>query len=123
MIHPVRNQEIYFPGAIPGSAVTLCLDVLPKGVNQNMRGAGSRRSDLSPLEKRFIALTMAGYSRQQRAKIIGISESTLRRRLLSICDKLDVAGELELVLFALHYQLLDTAEVSPRPATGKDLPR
>lgn len=63
---------------------------------------------LTPFERQIIALTVAGYSSQESAKRVGISEPALKRRLSRICDKLRVANPLELILFALHRQLIDT---------------
>jgi DNA-binding CsgD family transcriptional regulator len=68
---------------------------------------------LITLEKQIIALVVAGYSSAESAKIIGISEPAIRLHLTGICDKLRVANQFELILFALHYQLVDTCETSP----------
>ncbi len=65
------------------------------------------------LEKQVIALTVAGYSSQETAKRIGTAEPALRLHFTSICDKLRVSNEFELILFALHHQLVDTNETSP----------
>ena len=56
---------------------------------------------------------MAGYSIEQSAKRIGISEPAFRLHLTSICDKLRVPNQFELILFALYHQLIDTYEISP----------
>jgi DNA-binding CsgD family transcriptional regulator len=68
---------------------------------------------LIPLEKQVIALVVAGYSNAETAKRIGIREHAIRLHLTGICDKLRVSSQLELVLFALHHQLIDTLEISP----------
>jgi DNA-binding CsgD family transcriptional regulator len=70
-------------------------------------------SGLTQLEKQVVALTVAGYSSQEAAKRIGISEPSTRLHIASICDKLCVSNQFELVLFALHHQLVDIEEMSP----------
>ena len=65
------------------------------------------------LEKQVIALIVAGYSSQEAAKRIGISEPATRLHVTCICDKLRVSNQFELVLFALHHQLVDIEEISP----------
>jgi DNA-binding CsgD family transcriptional regulator len=61
-------------------------------------------------EKQIIALAVAGYSSQETAKRMGISLSAIRLYITRICDKLRVSNQFELVLFALHHQLVDTDE-------------
>jgi DNA-binding CsgD family transcriptional regulator len=70
--------------------------------------ASEKDFDLTPLERQIIALTVAGYSTQESAKRVGVSEADLERHLSKICDKLRVSNLLELVLFALHRPLVDT---------------
>jgi DNA-binding CsgD family transcriptional regulator len=68
---------------------------------------------LIPLEKQVISLVVAGYSSAESAEILGISEPTVKLHLASLCDRLRVSNELELILFALHHQLIETHETSP----------
>jgi DNA-binding NarL/FixJ family response regulator len=70
--------------------------------------ASEKDFDLTPFQRQIIALTVAGYSSQDSAKKIGISERALKRHFSKICDKLRVSNPLELILFALHRQLIDT---------------
>jgi DNA-binding CsgD family transcriptional regulator len=83
--------------------------------NEEPLSVASSRKDfgLIPLEKQVIALTVAGYSSEESAKRIGISDAALRLHLTSICNKLRVSNQFELILFALYHQLIDTYEVSP----------
>jgi len=69
--------------------------------------------DLTPVEKQAIASIVGGYSCEERAKIIGISEPALQLRISRICDKLCVSNEFELILFALYHHLIDFKEVPP----------
>ena len=70
--------------------------------------AGRNDFGLNPVEKQVIALTVAGYSSEEIAKRIGISEPAMRRHFTNICEKLQVSDQLELVLFAIYHQLIDT---------------
>jgi DNA-binding CsgD family transcriptional regulator len=65
------------------------------------------------LERQVIALIVAGYSSQEAAKRIGISEPATKLHITCICDKLRVSNQFELVLFALHHQLVGVEEISP----------
>ena len=75
--------------------------------------SGRKGFALIPLEKQVVALTVAGYSIEQSAKRIGISEPAFRLHLTSICDKLRVPNQFELILLALYHQLMNTCELSP----------
>ena len=78
---------------------------------------GGEHFDPTPLEIKVIALTAAGYSRQERARLLGMSRRTLHLHLLNIYSRLQVEGELEMVLFALYHRLIDTGEKSS-PCVG-----
>ena len=58
-------------------------------------------------------LAVAGYSSAEGVKIIGISEPAFRLHLTGICGKPGVSNQFELILFALHYQLVDANETFP----------
>jgi DNA-binding CsgD family transcriptional regulator len=81
--------------------------------NPSSDDANMKDSSLIPLEKQVIALTVAGYSSEESARIIGISESALRQRLTGICNKLNVSNQFELILFALHHRLVETYDSGP----------
>ncbi len=78
---------------------------------------GGEGFNLNPLEKQILTLTMAGYSLQERAGLLGMRQHALRIHLLKICDRLGVEGEFELILFALYHKLLDAWEISPPRAS------
>lgn len=52
-------------------------------------------------------LVCSGYTNREIARTLDGNETTIKRYLLSICDKLQVANRLELVLFAVHHGLLE----------------
>jgi DNA-binding CsgD family transcriptional regulator len=69
--------------------------------------ADEKRGGLNPLQQRIVTLTISGYSSQDIAKRLGISVPAAKRHLSRVCDKLHVSNPLELVLYALHYQLVN----------------
>jgi len=64
--------------------------------------------ELDPLQRRVVALAVSGYSTRESARILGINVTAAERCLSQVCDKLRVSNTLELVLFALQHQLVDT---------------
>lgn len=68
----------------------------------------SARQDfgITELELQIIDLVCGGYSNQEIAQALDGSESTIRRALLSIFEKLEVANRLELLLFTAQHELL-----------------
>lgn len=56
---------------------------------------------LTTRERRVIALVIAGYTNKDLARRLRIGESTARRYLTNVFDKLGVSNRLELVLFAI----------------------
>jgi DNA-binding CsgD family transcriptional regulator len=75
--------------------------------------AGRTTRGLKPLERRVIALAVAGYSSAESAQIIGISEPAFMLHLTGIYAKLGVSNQFEMILFALNFQLVDANESSP----------
>lgn len=59
---------------------------------------------LTPLETDAIALMMSGYSHKEMAERFHVSEVALKVFIATICDKLSVANEFELVFLALSHQ-------------------
>lgn len=82
--------------------------------NDGLSSSGAKSKDFGLLrvEKQVIALTVDGYSSEQIAKRIGISESVLELHVTSIYDKLRVSNQFELILFAVYYQLIDSYDPS-----------
>jgi DNA-binding CsgD family transcriptional regulator len=70
----------------------------------------SKDFGLLPREEQIIALTVDGYSTQETAERIGISEPALRLQLASVYQKLRVSNQFELMLFAVYHQLTDTSD-------------
>jgi DNA-binding CsgD family transcriptional regulator len=68
--------------------------------------------NLTPLDRQAIASILAGYPSEEMAARIGISEPALKLHIASICNKLGVSNELELILFTLHHRLHETLEFS-----------
>ena len=70
--------------------------------------AVEKSTELDPLQRRVVALAVSGYSTRESARILGINVTAAERCLSQVCDKLRVSNTLELVLFALQHQLVDT---------------
>jgi DNA-binding CsgD family transcriptional regulator len=70
---------------------------------------------LTQVEKRALALFMGGSLSEETEGRTGIGESSLRKSINRICNKLNLSNEFELILFALHHRLLDKHE-SPPPS-------
>ena len=96
--HGTRTLEKEFPMPNGGSF----------SVESSMKSFG-----LTPLEKEVIGLTATGYTIEERAQRIGISKPALRLHITSICEKLRVSNEFELLLFALTHQLINSSVVAP----------
>jgi DNA-binding NarL/FixJ family response regulator len=69
-------------------------------------GGGGRNFGLSSREMEVIALIVAGYTNQDLARKLGISENTAKHHLTNIFDKLGVSNRLELVLYAVDHGLV-----------------
>jgi DNA-binding NarL/FixJ family response regulator len=113
MPHPNLNQEIEISAEQLGSEGGFCLDELAGGAKEGQCSLPAGRNDfgLNPFEKQVIALSVAGYSSEEIAKRIGISQAAMRRHFTNICEKLQVSDRLELILFAIYHQLVDTNDV------------
>jgi DNA-binding NarL/FixJ family response regulator len=76
--------------------------LLPRPIN------GSARSSfgLTPREREVIAAVVAGYTNKDIAQKFSISQNTVKHHITNVFDKLGVCNRLELVLFAVEYQLL-----------------
>jgi DNA-binding NarL/FixJ family response regulator len=59
-------------------------------------------------ERRVISLVTAGFTDQDLAATLNISQARVQRHLTDVCEKLGVANRIELVLFAVDQGL--TAE-------------
>ena len=90
-------------------------------------GAPSRKDfGLTPMERQAISLTVSGYSSEESAIRIGISEQAFSQKLVAIFEKLNVSNCFELVLFAHYYDLIDVSPSGqtndPRPEIQTGLP-
>ena len=80
---------------------------MPTGASASIDG-GEKFAELSALERRILALTVRGYSTRESASKLGISATTVERHLSRVRGIFRVSNPLELVLFALHYRLVDS---------------
>ena len=71
-------------------------------------GAERKTFGVTPRELQVIARVVAGYTNKDMAKEFSISEQTVKHHLTNIFNKLGVSNRLELVLFAIAHNLVDT---------------
>ena len=81
------------------------------------------RLELMPVEREIIDLTVAGYSGGELARRVGVTEAVLQSHLASIFDKLCVSNEFEMILCALHDQLVEPDECATRGSIERTGPR
>jgi two-component system nitrate/nitrite response regulator NarL len=72
---------------------------------------------LTPRELEIIGMILGGYSNNDIAVKVSISEKTVKHHLTNIFDKLGVSNRLELALFALHHHLGVVAEPAGSPTS------
>jgi len=86
------------------------------GHSYNLEPPIPRQRDVEPnenklgitaLEKRIVSAVVAGYTSRECAEMMGVSQPSLRHYVASIMAKLRVVNRLELVLVALHNNLID----------------
>jgi two-component system nitrate/nitrite response regulator NarL len=70
--------------------------------------AARKRFGLTPRELEITTTIAAGYSNKEIAKRLTISEDTVKHHLSSIFDKTGVSSRLELALFAVNHQLVES---------------
>src|SRR5271157_479047 len=67
---------------------------------------GARTFKLTARELEVIETIVAGYTNKDIAQKFSISEQTVKHHLSNIFNKLGVSNRLELVLFAVHHQII-----------------
>jgi DNA-binding CsgD family transcriptional regulator len=63
---------------------------------------------LTPRESEIIACVAQGYRNREIAEKFGLSEDTVKSHLTNMFKKIRVSDRLELALYAIHHQLIDT---------------
>ena len=71
---------------------------------------GSKNYGLTPRELEIIMVAVSGHTNREIAKLFSFSEQTVKHHVTRIFDKLGVYSRLELTLFAIHHNLVDTSE-------------
>ena len=67
---------------------------------------GAKTFKLTARELEVIEAIVAGYTNRDMAQKFSIAEQTVKHHLTNIFDKLGVSNRLELVLFAVHHQII-----------------
>jgi DNA-binding NarL/FixJ family response regulator len=65
----------------------------------------SKIKKLTQIEAKIINLVSSGHTHKQIAKLIGVSERTVRYNLASLLDKLELKNRTELIAFAANYKI------------------
>ena len=84
-----------------------------------MNSASEEGFILSAQERRIIALIVRGFTNREVARTLGLSESTIKRRIVRMLGKLGVADRIELVLYAVSRGIIKGV---PNRRRGRSLP-
>jgi len=77
------------------------------GASQCLLEPNENNVTVTALEKQIISAVVAGYTSKESAGMVGVSQRRLRHHIATIMAKLGVVNRLELVLVALHDDLID----------------
>jgi DNA-binding NarL/FixJ family response regulator len=74
----------------------------------NVERRRAKAFGLTRRELEIVRAVVSGYTNKQIAKQFAISESTVKRHVTHIFDKVGASTRIELALFAAHHRLLDS---------------
>lgn len=74
---------------------------------------------LTPVERDVIVLIAHGYSSKETAKELDISQGAVDLCISTICNKIRVENQIELILFALYHGLVNSHGSSSNSTTPK----
>ncbi len=74
-------------------------------------GKADKRKKFGLTKRELEVLTeiVSGYTNKEIAQKLTLSEDTVKHHVTNIFNKLGVSNRLELALYAVHHQLVDTA--------------
>jgi two-component system, NarL family, nitrate/nitrite response regulator NarL len=98
-IHAVMKGQ-YF---IQPDAVSSLVTSLREARGDPPPALPSRRFNLTPRELEVVKAIVDGHSNKDIARMLGVTEPTVKHHLTSIFDKVGVSTRLELALFAMHH--------------------
>jgi DNA-binding NarL/FixJ family response regulator len=75
--------------------------------------AGGKNFGLTPREKQVMVFVVAGYTKKDIAKELGVSAQTIKHDVANIFNRLAVSNRLQLLLFVLHHRLIDDVQEFP----------
>jgi DNA-binding NarL/FixJ family response regulator len=96
----------YWAGDQPVDTHTAALRAIAEPAVQPLLPANS--FGLTPRELEILAAIVSGYSNQDIAEKLKISDHTVKHHVTHLFDKLGVYNRLELALFAIHHGLTST---------------
>ena len=100
-IHAVMKGQ-YF---IQPEAVSKLVTALRESREEASQPASSRQFNLTPRELEVVRAIVEGHSNKDIARMLGVTEPTVKHHLTSIFDKVGVSTRLELALFAMHHTI------------------
>ncbi len=106
-IRRVHAGELWFDRALVGSAIQEVLDAARRA-----DPGEARIASLTPRERAIAELVAEGLRNEDIAERLSVAEKTVRNHISEICDKLGVAGRLELLVFANQHGI---GRLRPRP--------
>ena len=114
-IHTVQQGQIW----TNNEQLTFVVDALKRGPTMHVTNARGE-SLLTPREEQVVAQLAAGLPNRSIARHLGVAESTVKKSLLRIFDKLGISNRVELVLYALTHREMKTQDsgVETSPITA-----
>ena len=101
-IHAVMKGQ-YF---IQPEAVSSLVSAVRESRGEAPRPQPSRRFNLTSRELEVVKAVVDGHSNKDIARMLGVTEPTVKHHLTSIFDKVGVSTRLELALFAMHHSIV-----------------
>lgn len=98
-IHKVQQGQVW----ANNDQVLYVVDALRLGPKVHITNARGQ-SLLTPREEQVVAQLAAGLPNRSIARHLGVAESTVKKNLLRIFDKLGISNRVELVLYALTHR-------------------
>jgi len=91
---------------IQPEAVSSLVNAVRESRGETPRPSRSRRFNLTAREIEVVNAIVDGHSNKDIARMLGVTEPTVKHHLTSIFDKVGVSTRLELALFATHHSIL-----------------
>ena len=91
---------------IQPEAVSSLVNAVRESRGESPRPPPPRRFNLTARELEVVKSVVDGHSNKDIARMLGVTEPTIKHHLTSIFDKVGVSTRLELALFAMHHSIV-----------------